>query len=843
MASIIRTSLSMGWDGDEAIAGLNKLADATQKTGQEIDDLAIKQKRAAAEQKSFEKRLESMNALERQAAVLARETKQRRMGMTAGQIEEEIKQEQIKKQKEASYESLKERLRGMNALEREEYKAAERKKKLVMSMTADQIRQEQENAKKLAEQAKTQAQKESAFAALKDRLRGMNALERQEFKNQEREKKRLSTMSAAEITKEIEDKRIAKEKSSSFEALKNKLRGMNALEREEFKEEERKKSRRMKMSAEQIRAEIDAEKKGDEAKAAQAKKAADKAAALEEWRKKSLFQKAAHLTSGAADIRAAGGMVYGAASGVANGAVQFAQMGAELESMQIRAAYLAGSFAKGTKAIEDMRQASMASGIALKENVAAMTQMANAGISMEASTRTVQQASAAAELLGENGMASISGSISALFKAGTASSGELDALQSQGIHVYEELAKVLENTTGKTHSLEEAMGAVREGAVSSSEAVRAVMAASNNQAMQDAAARFAGSFEGQIARFRTTMTDTLREISKLFLDTFDITSIAAGLRGAFMAIRDITKEISDAFLPVIDPKDKGQGIENTFKAVRNLTYDVMERLAKGINDMRTTVEVLWIQINNFVEKTLYQLRYGLTVDSKALENFNRMSDRLTETKVGKVRDAGAARDAGIGNFFGNIRANAAARDAANIARPAERIAEANRKLENRAGDAALALETMAKSASKFAVDTMAQMRTPFEQFSFEVDNLSKRWSEADAALAAGKLKENELAAFRNAANRKGGKLLQDLIANNIGGESQFSSGAIRGSAAEVEMRVRAQYGEETMSIQEKIRIATERAAFNSDKQLAYSAALVEAYSRQKGPPVAQIGGK
>jgi hypothetical protein len=99
---------------------------------------------------------------------------------------------------------------------------------------------------------------------------------------------------------------------------------------------------------------------------------------------------------------------------------------------------------------------------------------------------------------------------------------------------------------------------------------------------------------------------------------------------------------------------------------------------------------------------------------------------------------------------------------------------------------------------------------------------------------------DELSKFRDAATRKGGRLLQDLIANNIGGESQFSSGAIRGSAAEVEMRVRAQYGEETMSIQEKIRIATERAAFNSDKQLAYSAALVDAFGKQKNPPTAQM---
>ena len=243
MASIIRTSLAMGWDGDEAISGLNKLADATQKTGTEIDQLAIKQKRAAAEQKAFEKRLESMNALERQQAVLARETKQRRMGMSAEAI-----------QKEDAYNALKARLAGMNALEREEFKAAERKKARLMGMTAAQIKAEAEAERRQKEQQKAQNQKAASFESLKEKLRGMNALERENFKNQEREKKRLAGMSAAEIVKDAADKQAAKEKAASFESLKEKLRGMNALEREQFKAAERERKMLSAMSAPQIRA-------------------------------------------------------------------------------------------------------------------------------------------------------------------------------------------------------------------------------------------------------------------------------------------------------------------------------------------------------------------------------------------------------------------------------------------------------------------------------------------------------------------------------------------------------------------------------------------------------------
>lgn len=864
----------MGWDGDEAISGLNKLADATQKTGAEIDQLAIKQKRAAAEQKAFEKRLESMNALERQQAVLARETKQRRMGMSAEAI-----------QKEDAYNALKARLAGMNALEREEFKAAERKKARLMGMTAAQIKAEAEAERRQKEQQKAQNQKAASFESLKEKLRGMNALERENFKNQEREKKRLAGMSAAEIVKDAADKQAVKEKAASFESLKEKLRGMNALEREQFKAAERERKMLSAMSAPQIRAyqEAQAQKKqqaaaeetrrkqllgmnalerekllADEKTKARRmsmtarqvesdiraeEKAAEKKRALEEWRKKSTFQKLATVTSGAADIRAAGGMMLGVAGGIANGAVQFAQMGAELESMQIRAAYLAGSFAKGTKAIEDMRQASMASGVALKENIAAMSGLANAGISMETAAKTVMQVQGAAELLGEQGAATISSSIAGMFKAGTAGAGELDALQSQGMKVYESLATVLEQTTGKAHSLEEAMAAVREGLVSSAEGVRAVMIAANGKDMQDAAARFAGSFEGQVRRLKATMEDTFREISKMFLDSFDVTSIAAGLRGAFMAVRDIVKEISATFLPLIDPKDKAQGVENTFKAMRNIVYDLAERLAKAVIDLRQAFETLLPIIEANINKFMKRMEYGVS-GIFAGEEINRFYE--SEDAVARMKGRGAATradaaKAGIDQFFGKVRNDAAARDAANIAKPTQAVADSFKPLEKKVSEATLALETMAKSTNKFATDALAQMRTPYEQFNKEIGGLARTFDEAQRSLMGGAITQAEFAKFREAANRKGGKLLQDLIANNIGGESQFSSASVRGSAADVEMRVRAQYGEETMSIQEKIRIATERAAFNSDKQLAYSDQLVKAFERTKAPPVAAIG--
>jgi len=813
----------MGWDGDEAISGLAKLADNVEKTGQEIDDLAIKQRRANAEQKAFEKRLESMNALERQQAILARETKQRRMGMSAEAI-----------QKEDSYNALKARLAGMNALEREEYKIAERKKARLMGMTAEQIKAEAEAEKKAKVEQQARDKKESAFSAFKEKLRGMNALERENFKAAEREKKMLGAMSAPQIRAYQEAQAQKKQQAAADEARKKQLAGMNSLERDKLFADEKTKARRMSMTSRQIEADIRAEEK-----------AAEKKKALDEWRNKSTYQKLASMTAGAADIRAAGGMAFGVAGGIAGGAMQFAQLGAELESMQIRAAYLAGSFAKGTKAIEDMRQASMASGVALKENIAAMSGLANAGISMEAATKTVMQVQGAAELLGEQGAATITSSIAGMFKAGIAGAGELDALQSQGIRVYESLAKVLEQTTGKTHSLEEAMAAVREGSVISAEGIRAVMIASNGKDMQDAAARFAGSFEGQVRRLKTTMEDTFREISKMFLDSFDITSIAAGLRGAFMAIRDIVKEISDTFIPVIDPKDKAQGIQNTFKNIRDITYDLSERFAKLALDFKFAIEDAVASLELMAKKFEISMREGVsgqvTGKTKRLQREAEINQELIRGRPEEIATIRAGQSAAITEFFNNIKANAAARDAANAANPQQKVADGFNKLNNQVSEAQLALEAMAKSTNKFATDTLTQMRTPFESFNHELQNISKSATEAKEALMGSAINQKEINRFREAANRKTGKLLQDLISNNIGGESQFSSASVRGSAADVEIRVRAQYGEETMSIQEKIRIATERAAFNSDKQLAYSDQLVKAFEKVKGPPVAAIG--
>lgn len=69
----------------------------------------------------------------------------------------------------------------------------------------------------------------------------------------------------------------------------------------------------------------------------------------------------------------------------------------------------------------------------------------------------------------------------------------------------------------------------------------------------------------------------------------------------------------------------------------------------------------------------------------------------------------------------------------------------------------------------------------------------------------------------------------------------FSAAATRGSAADVETRVRAQYGEQNMSVQDKIRIATERAAYLSEQQLDYQRKLVdEAIKQNKLKPVQAV---
>jgi hypothetical protein len=755
MASIIRTSLAMGWDGKAAENGLQKMATTVDASGKKVTELgkgmsdaAKAASEAAKENERFAKSLEKMNALEKENAKAKRDTKQRRSTMTASEIEKDIGKETM--------------------------------------------------AKKLA---------------------GMNALERQDYMQQERIRQRRSTMTAKQIEADIERE----------------------------------------------------------------KKAAVKKAANEEWAKKSLFQKAASMTAGATDIASFAGMAVGAGNAV----LSFAKLGGALETMRIKAAYMAGSFKLGVAAIEELREASMVSGVALADNVKGMNNLATAGLTMQASTETVKSLQNAAELLGEGGMATLTSTIAGMYKAGVAGEAEFNSLQASGLKVWESLAEGMTKATGKAHSVEDAIAAVRDGTVSAAKGIAAIGAAGASDALREANARFAGSFDGQFKRLVETATETFRDISKIMLDAINIPSLMAGIRGVFVGVKDIIMEIGKLFGDMVDPKDKAKGIESSFRAARDITIDLAQSLVEAgvrIYDWMRKSAAEFGSIMDRTELYLLETKKSLvssydpvlgktdrTATQYAMHNtgmggmgpkeFDDMMMRITQLKV---KNAHAAVAAGAAFQPTDMKAITGAFDAVrNKAKEADKVNDAERaklpppkppgaapvppagaiippaldKIAEAANKAKIEIEAMARASKDFANNTIREMRTPFEVFDHEMKTLSQRMAEAGQAG----LNEKDTAAFKEAMARKAGKTLQDLIGANIGGDSMFSAAATRGSAADVETRVRAQYGEQNMSVQDKIRIATERAAYLSEQQLDYQRKLVdEAIKQNKLKPVQAV---
>lgn len=755
MASIIRTSLAMGWDGKAAENGLAKMATTVDASGKKVNELgkdmsatAKATSEAAKENERFAKSLEKMNALEQENAKAKRATKQRRAGMSAGDIEKDIAKESMDK----------------------------------------------------------------------------------------------------------------------------KLSGMNALERQEYMQQERIRQRRMGMTAKQIQADIEMEKKKANRKAAQ-----------EEWSQKSLFQKAASMTAGATDIASFAGMAVGAGNAV----LSFAKLGGALETLQIKASYMAGSFKGGVAAIEEMRDASMSSGVALADNVKGMNALATAGFSVKASTDTVKSLQNAAELLGEGGMGMLTSSIVSMQRAGMAGEAEFSSLQAAGLKVWEALAENMTKATGKVHSVEDAMAAVRDGTVSVAKGIAAINAAGASDALREANERFTGSFEGQFKRLVETATETFRDISKILLDAIDIPRLMAGIRGVFMGIKDIIMEIGKLFGDMVDPKDKAKGIESSFRAARDITislaqtlveagvliYDWMRKSAAEFGSIMDRTELYLLETKKQLVSSYDPIlgKTDRTATQYALHaagaggmsgpEFDQMMMRITQLKVKNAHESLAAGAnfkptdmKAITGAFDAVRAKAKEADKVNDAERAKlpppklpgaapvppvgpAVAPALDKLAEAAAKTKLELEAMARASKDFAHNTIREMRTPFEVFEHEMSTLAQRMAEAGQAG----LNEKDTAKFKEAMARKAGKTLQDLIGANIGGDSMFSAAATKGSAADVEMRVRAQYGEANMSVQDKIRIATERAAVMSERQLEYQRKLVEeAIKQNKLKPVQAI---
>ena len=528
------------------------------------------------------------------------------------------------------------------------------------------------------------------------------------------------------------------------------------------------------------------------------------------------------------------------------GAVQaFAALGAELQSTQIRLAYVTGSWEQAGRVLEDMRQQSMETGVAFSEMVGGLQKLTTVGLSAGAAATVLERMGNAAELLGSQGMSSLAGSINQLMRAGTATEGALMSLQDQGLDVFGALGESLSKVTGKAYTTEEAIRAIRRGAVSSAQAIEAIDAASNSPKAQETAKRFFGSFEGQIARLKTTMEDTFREISKMFLEAFDWAAVTAGLRGGFSAVRDIAKEISDLFLPVVDPKNKAEGIEKSFRFFRDVTFEFSERLAKAMISLSEALSVIMIRVDATINKAMNVVEGGVAGwASGATKQKNKATDNWAKRDIDNAAMKAFNDKMDIEDFFEGIRKKAAVRDAnqdkklgmGNLFGGAwDTIKDGAKALADQIKQAAAKLEIAKNTFEKMALDLEENFASPAEQFNKTMTDVGNQLKDARARLAAG---DPLLGRIEAGLKRKAGKQIMDMLKGNEVGTSWQAARADKGSAAAMETIMRNRFGEQGKDVQERIKAAMDLANRLAKAQLEAQERAIAAFEKARPGVVA-----
>jgi hypothetical protein len=532
------------------------------------------------------------------------------------------------------------------------------------------------------------------------------------------------------------------------------------------------------------------------------------------------------------------------------GAVQaFAALGAELQSTQIRLAYVTGSWDQAGRVLEDMRQQSMETGVAFSEMVGGLQKLTTVGLSAGAAATVLERMGNAAELLGSQGMSSLAGSINQLMRAGTATEGALMSLQDQGLDVFGALGESLSKVTGKAYTTEEAIRAIRRGAVSSAQAIEAIDAASNSPKAQETAKRFFGSFEGQIARLKTTMEDTFREISKMFLEAFDWAAVTAGLRGGFSAVRDIAKDIADTFLPVIDPKNKAEGIEKSFRFARDMTFEIADALidtakviVKGFREVANLIK----NSNDLILKGKNLL--GDPNAGMALFAQKEFAKAEAERKKLNGQKPVVAEEFGqeAKNALKRMRERAAIRDADqdkklnlgkifDLGGVFDAFKNGAKALADQIKQAAARLEIAKNTFEKMALDLEENFASPAEQFNKTMTDVGNQLKDARARLAAG---DPLLGRIEAGLKRKAGKQLMDMMKENEVGTSWQAARADKGSAAAMETIMRNRFGEQGKDVQERIKAAMDLANRLAKAQLEAQERAIAAFEKARPGVVA-----
>ena len=548
------------------------------------------------------------------------------------------------------------------------------------------------------------------------------------------------------------------------------------------------------------------------------------------------------------------------------GAVSILKMGGALETMTIRAQYAAKSIDDGNKVIKDMRDISSNTGVPLQDLAKAFEQFTAAGISTAGASTILANSGNAIELLGggATGINAVTAAITEIRGAAIATESPLKTLQRGGLKVFEALAQELEAVTGNAYSVEDAMNALKDGAVTSATAVRAVFRASNTGEAKAAADAFGASFEGQLRQLSSGFNDLLTEIGKQMLVILQPEKAFSALKGAFQGIKEVVQEIAKTFLPVVDPKDKAAGLASIFESSKQIAKDVVNKLIEGVTQLKGMFDEVVAGIRKLMQDyqgmtagkvatsaavgvvtAPFEIGKAMTMAVGDLVKGPRVDpNRPGQMTIGdEVRaqiklekeissKSSAALIVAMSSFLQlndelpkvGVSAEEAAVNAKNLAYQLKlnaKFAEEQAKAEERAR---LDIENTTKDNEKMTASILKNNMTITEKFKEMTDNLDTMMAQA------AKGSKESADKLRAAQARVTGKALQDLVKQFAPAQAGSAQAFVVGSAgaAEAQIRARMEMTNAQADPQKMIVLALEEAAKQDAAQTKLQERLVKA---------------
>jgi hypothetical protein len=546
--------------------------------------------------------------------------------------------------------------------------------------------------------------------------------------------------------------------------------------------------------------------------------------------------------------------------------VSILKMGGALETMTIRAQHMAQSVEDGTRVIKDLRDISSNTGVPLEDLAKAFEQFTAAGMSTAGAATILAQTGNAIEILGGGaaGANAVAGAITEIRGAAIATDGPLRTLQKGGLRVFEALAQELEAVTGNAYSVEDALNALKDGAVSSATAVRAVFRASNTSEAKATADAFGASFEGQLRQLSSGFNDLLTEIGKQMLVILQPEKAFSALKGAFQGIKEVVQEIAKTFLPVVDPKDKAAGLASIFESSKQIAKDVVNKLVEGITQLKGMFDEVVAGIRKLMQDyqgmtagkvatsaavgvvtAPFEIGKAMTMAVGDLVKGPRVDpNRPGQMTIGdEVRaqiklekeissKSSAALIVAMSSFLQlndelpkvGVSAEEAAVNAKNLAYQLKlnaKFAEEQAKAEERAR---LDIENTTKDNEKMTASILKNNMTITEKFKEMTDNLDTMMAQA------AKGSKESADKLRAAQARVTGKALQDLVKQFAPAQAGSAQAFVVGSAgaAEAQIRARMEMTNAQADPQKMIVLALEEAAKQDAAQTKLQERLVVA---------------